>query len=92
MLFDHLPVLPTALPDDELALLAKLNGCDWPTNQEVNWEDRPAARRLEKRGLIKISRQKMDPVACEPDWFAGKLPATAIRALSRTSDKDHPHA
>jgi len=78
-LFASLPEYPVALPEDELRLLAKLTGCDWPTNQEVDWDDRPAARRLEKRGLIKISRQKMDPVAVEPDWFAGKLPVAAIR-------------
>lgn len=79
MLFDDLPIFPTALPDDELALLRKLDGCDWPTEQEVDWEDRAAARRLEKRGLIKISRQKMDPIATEPEWFAGKLPTAHVR-------------
>ena len=82
MLFDGLPEFPPAIPDDELALLARLEGCDWPTNQEVDWNDRPAARRLERRGLIKISRQRMDPVAIDPEWFAGKLPAAGIRALS----------
>lgn len=80
MLFTVLPILPASLPYDELALLAKLRGCNWPTNQEVDWEDRAAARRLEKRGLIKISRQKMDPVALEPEWFAGKLPSAGIRS------------
>lgn len=80
MLFDNLPTFPVALPDDELALLAKLGGCDWPCNQEIDWEDRAPARRLERRGLIKISRQKMDPVAMEPDWFAGKLAMAGIRA------------
>lgn len=87
MLFDSLPMFPVALPDDELALLAKLDGCDWPTNREVDWEDRPAARRLEKRGLIKISRQKMDPIAIEPDWFAGKMPASGLRWVG---DLDSP--
>ena len=80
MLFDCLPEFPVALPPDELALLAKLDGCDWPTNQEVGWEYIPAARRLEKRGLIKITRQKIDPIAIEPAWFAGKLPTSVIRA------------
>lgn len=82
MLFDDLPTFPVALPADELALLAKLNGCDWPSNQEVDWDDRPAARRLEKRGLIKIERQKMDPVAVGPEWFAGKLPEAKIQAVA----------
>ena len=80
MLFADLPIFPAALPDDELALLAKLDGCDWPTNQEIDWQDRAAARRLEKRGLIKISRQKTDPIAFDPDWLAGKLPTAGIRA------------
>lgn len=79
-LFLDLPAYPTALPNDELALLSKMNGSDWPDQMEIDWDDRPAARRLEKRGLIKISRHKMDPVAIDPDWFAGKLPATAIRS------------
>ena len=78
MLFDALPQFPVALPDDELRLLATLKGCDWPMNQEVAWNDYPAARRLEKRGLIKISRQKMDPIATDPEWFAGRLPASGI--------------
>jgi hypothetical protein len=82
MLFDNLPQFPVALPDDELALLAKLNGCDWPSNQEVDLRDHAAARRLEKRGLIKISRQKMDPVAIDPDWFAGKLPLAGFNLIS----------
>jgi hypothetical protein len=88
MLFDNLPQFPIALPDDELALLAKLNGCDWPSNQEVDWQDHAAARRLEKRGLIKISRQKMDPVAIDPDWFAGKLPQAGIRTLIPSSRRE----
>jgi hypothetical protein len=79
MLFEHMPVFPVALPDDELALLARLDGCDWPTNQEVDWEDYPAARRLERRGLIKISRQKSDPIAIDPTWYAGKLPDASVR-------------
>lgn len=80
MLFDSLPVFPAALPADELALLARIEGSNWPDVVEIDWEDRATARRLEKRGLIKISRQKMDPVALEPDWFAGKLPTAGIRA------------
>ncbi|WEK42968.1 MAG: hypothetical protein P0Y64_16745 [Candidatus Sphingomonas colombiensis] len=80
MLFDALPVFPVTLPDDELALLSRMEGSNWPDQIEVEWQDRAAARRLEKSGLIKISRQKMDPVAIEPDWFAGKLPTAGIRA------------
>jgi len=78
-LFADLPQFPCALPHDELALLRKLVGCDWPTNQELDWSDRPAARRLAEKGLIRISRQKSDPVATDPDWYAGKLPAASIR-------------
>lgn len=88
MLFDALPSFPVALPSDELALLASLNGCDWPSNQEIGWNDRPAARRLEKRGLIKISRQKMDPVAVDPDWFAGKLSTAHLRPTSADVGND----
>jgi hypothetical protein len=78
-LFPDLPAFPVALPDDELRLLARLRGCEWPDNQEVDQSDHAAARRLEKRGLIKISRQKMDPVSIWPDWFAGLLPTAVVR-------------
>ena len=84
MLFDELPVFQVALPEDELALLAKLNGCDWPTNQALEWEEHAAARRLEGRGLLKISRQKDDPIASYPTWYAGKTPTAAIRAVAPT--------
>jgi hypothetical protein len=84
-LFAELPVFPCAMPDDELKLLAKLDKCDWPTTTEVGWRDLPAARRLEKRGLVKIIRQKMDPVAIAPEWFAGKLPASQLRAHLKES-------
>lgn len=84
MLFDSLPSFPIALPDDEVRFLRSLP--HWPTNQEVSGEDEPIARRLERRGLIKISRQKMDPVAIWPTWFAGKLAAANIRDAQGPSD------
>lgn len=85
-LFDALPTFPVALPDDELSLLAKLRGCDWPTNQEVDWDDHAAARRLEKRGLIRIGREKNDPVASYPTWYAGKLQDAALRQVPAFKD------
>lgn len=80
-LFDNLPVFPVALPDDELRLLARLP--EWTTTTEVDDEEQPAARRLEKRGLIKIQRHKMDPIAIRPTWFAGKLPASHLRGAGQ---------
>lgn len=80
-LFDDLPKFPVALPADELALLATLRGCDWPSYQEIGDEAHAAARRLEARGLIKITRQKDDPVAHYPTWYVGRLPAAGIRQL-----------
>lgn len=76
-LFDQLPEFPAALPDDELALLARLPV--WDTRMELVEEEHAAARRLEKRGLIKISRWKSDPIALRPDWYAGKLPTASLR-------------
>lgn len=70
-LFDALPEFPPALPDDELRMLAALP--HWPATQELDCGDWPAARRLERRGLIKIERHKTDPIAISPTWFAGKL-------------------
>ena len=81
MLFETLPLFPASLPVEELALLAKLRGCEWPTSREVDWGDHTAARRLESRGLIKISRQKDGPDASWPTWYAGKLPSSEIRMI-----------
>ena len=78
MLFDQLPEFPPSLPDDELRLLAQLP--DWGTVTEVDEADYPAARRLAKRGLIKIRREKDDPIALMPTWYAGRLPASRITA------------
>lgn len=76
-LFRSLPEFPPALPNDDLRLLAVLP--DWDTTQEVPEEQHAAAGRLERRGLIKISREKMDPIAMRPTWFAGRLPASRLQ-------------
>ena len=86
MLFAALPEFPAALPADELSLLAQMPW--WPANMEVSWDEHPPARRLETRGLIKISRQKSDPVATYPTWYAGKVSAAAIRSVD--SNKHTP--
>lgn len=81
-LFEDLPVFPPALPADELRLLATLP--DYGDDQcvtEVEDEDHAACRRLERRGLVKVHREKMDPIAARPTWFAGKLPCSAIKAV-----------
>jgi hypothetical protein len=70
-LFGDLPVFPAALPQDEMALLASLP--TWDTVEEVRQENEAAARRLEKRGLIKIHRWKDDPIAIRPTMYAGRL-------------------
>lgn len=85
-LFESLPEFPVALPEDELRLLAILP--DWDTTQEIPDEDHAAARRLEKRGLIKIQREKMDPIAIMPTWFGGKLPAASLQAVCNTKTGD----
>lgn len=81
-LFPDLPVFPAALPADELALLATLKGCEWPSVQEVDADQHAAARRLAAKGLVKISRQKDDPVAIWPTWYVGKLPASGLREVA----------
>ena len=75
-LFPDAPQFPPALPDDELRLLASLPIYD--TTREIDWCEEAAARRLEKRGLIKIHRQKDDPIAIRPTMYAGKLPAALL--------------
>ncbi len=79
-LFDNLPEFPPALLDDELRLLAMLP--DWDTVMDLDEEDWPAARRLERRGLIKIMRVKLDPIAIRPTWSAGKLPTANPREVT----------
>jgi hypothetical protein len=76
LLFEALPIFPVALPNDELRILAWLS--EWPTTVQLQEDQHAAARRLERRGLIKISREKSDPVQHWPDWYAGKLPAAAL--------------
>jgi hypothetical protein len=72
-LFGSLPVHPPALPADELQLLESLPG--WDTVAEIDQADEAVARRLERRGLIRIERAKDDPIASRPTMYAGKLPA-----------------
>ena len=73
-LFETLPSFAVPLPQAELQLLVTL---PWYGEDErvaeINPCDEPLARRLERRGLIKIQRQKMDPVAIRPTWFAGRI-------------------
>lgn len=73
-LIEDLPTFDVPLPQDELRLLASLpvygpNQCV----QEIGGQDEAVARRLEKRGLIKIHRWKDDPVAIDPTFYAGRL-------------------
>lgn len=77
MLFDSLPMFPVALPDDGLRVLNWLPV--WPTTAELPMEYNGIARRLERLGLIKVKRYKMDPCAIMPTWFAGSLPAATLR-------------
>lgn len=75
-LFKNLPEFPPALPDDELRLLAWLP--EWPTTIDLDESDHAACRRLEKKGLVKVRRLKLDPIAVYPTWGAGKLPAILL--------------
>ncbi len=77
MLFDHLPRFPPALPDDELDLLRRIP--IWPTYQLIDRDDDyQTARRLERKGLIKISRS-------EGLYWVGKLEQATVRQIVQTS-------
>jgi hypothetical protein len=78
-LFGDLPEFPPSLPDDELRLLAALP--EWTTTQEIPECDHAPARRLERRGLIRIERHRTDPIAIRPTWFGGKLPGATVRPV-----------
>lgn len=71
MLFDQLPQFPPALPDEDLAFLQGLSPgpSEWDLLDSNKWA---AAKRLERRGLVKISM-------CEGDMWAQKTPAASLR-------------
>lgn len=79
-LFKDLPKFPFALPDDELRLLASLP--EWDAVQEIDHQDAGAARRLEKRGLIKVERCRDDPAGTLRTMYAGRLPQASIRSAT----------
>ena len=79
-MFPDAPRFPPSLPDDEISLLAKLP--DWDTVTKVDEDDEPAARRLEKRGLIKMHRWKDDDLAIRPTMYAGKLETSKLTLLT----------
>lgn len=78
-LFDDLPAFPVARPDDELRLMARLP--DWPTITEVDDDEHAACRRLERAGLVKVCREKNDPSAIRPTWYAGRMAASRLRQV-----------
>lgn len=86
-LFDAPPQFPPALPDDELRLLASLP--DYDTVRELAPEEAAAARRLERRGLVKLHRWKDDPIAIRPILYAGRLPTSRV-ALARIVPEPPP--
>lgn len=74
-LFGGLPTDLAPLPADEAALLARLPiyGADQCV-EEIGPEDEAPCRRLERRGLVKVHRWKLDPIAIRPTMHAGRLP------------------
>lgn len=59
------------LRSEDAALLARL-----AIGAEIEIEriEHAACRRLAARGLVRISRQKLDPIATEATWFAERMP------------------
>jgi hypothetical protein len=72
MLFPDLSDDPAPLDPDAAALLAALPVYPW--TQEVLPEQEAACRRLEKRGRVRVTREKSDPIATRPTWYAGRVP------------------
>lgn len=70
MLFDTLPQFPPALPDAELRLLADLP--EPGTFQFIECDEWATARKLARRGLVKIS-------ICEGELWASKMPTATLR-------------
>lgn len=85
LLFDRLPIFPPALPDADLDLLAQLP--IWPTTMGIfRDEDRTIVGRLERRGLVKVSRQLSDPCGTYREWWVGKLPEAGLRLADGQSE------
>lgn len=79
-LFQSLPEFPPAMPDDELRLLARLPDYgDLQCVTEVYDDEHAACRRLERKKMVKVHREKMDDIAIRPTWFAGVLPTARLR-------------
>ena len=76
LLFHNLPQFPPALPDADLRFLVRLP--EWPTTVDIELEDRAMARRLAKKGLVKITRQS-DPLGGYATWSVGKIMKLRIR-------------
>jgi len=75
--FEKLSDLPPGLLDDERRLFASLPIGE--TLTEVKYENEPAARRLERRGLIKLEQRKTNPISIWVTCFAGRLPVAKTR-------------
>ena len=71
-LFIGLPDDPAPLPRDEAALLADLP--IYPMTQAVDQRDEATCRRLERRRLVRVHREKDDPIAIRPTFYVGRLP------------------
>jgi hypothetical protein len=80
-LFEDLPEFPSALPGDELRLLAHLP--EWDTVEAIEPEDEAAARRLERRGLVRLHRWKDDPISIRPTLYGGKLSSAQLREVPK---------
>lgn len=73
-LFPDLPEFQVPLTDDEQRLLDRLP--HWDTVGEIDQQDEAIARRLEKLGLVKITRWVADPAGTIRTMGAGRLPAS----------------
>lgn len=72
MLFDNLPHFPPSLSDDDLAALANITAMPPGEWDLLSWEEWAPARRLERKGLVKISR-------CAGELWAQRTPQASLR-------------
>ena len=68
-LFADLPVQRAPLDADAIAFLRGLPV--WDTVQEISDEQQALCRILERRGAVRVNREKTDPIQTEPSWSAG---------------------
>lgn len=75
MLFDSLPQFPPSLPDEDMAVLRNITAHPPGEWDLLDWNEWDGARRLERQGLVKISR-------CAGELWAQRTAQASLRLVN----------